>query len=122
MGRVHARMEQRRLANGTDSGYGAYGMRRGILGGFGGLALIPLLGLGVVAAIVFKMWRRRRMLRLGGLRGGIATGGIAATGIAATNCASTCATVGLNEKLVAAERLPGVKYREVDVITRKRVS
>ena len=118
MGRVHARMEQRRLANGIGSGFGAYGMRRGILGGFGGLAaLIPLLGLGVVAAIVFKMWRRRRMLRLGGLRGGIA-----ATGIAATNCASTCATVGLNEKLVAAERLPGVKYREVDVITRKRVS
>ena len=117
MGRVHAHMEQRRLANGTGSGYGAYGMRRGILGGFGGLAaLIPLLGLGVVAAIVFKMWRRRRMLRLGGLRGGIATG------VAATNCATNCATVGFNEKLVAAERLPGVKYREVDVITRKRVS
>ena len=57
-----------------------------------------------------------------GLKKSLATGAIASTGIAATNCASTCATVGLNEKLVAAERLPGVKYREVDVITRKRVS
>jgi hypothetical protein len=94
-------------------------MRPGMMGGFGGLAaLIPLLGLGVVIAIVWSMIRRRRMLRLRGLSAGIG-------GVAAANCGvavqQNCATVGFNEKLIAAERLPGVKYREVDVITRKRV-
>ena len=116
-----------RYGSAYGSSYGRYGMGAG---GFGGLtALVPLLGLGVVAAIVFAILKRKRMARWGltpAVGGGIATGGIAAGGIAATgvaaNCPSTCATVGLNEKLVAAERLPGVKYREVDVVTRKRVS
>ena len=125
----------RRSRHGSAYGstYGRYGMGAGGLGGL--TALVPLLGLGVVVAIVFAMMRRKRMARWGltpALGGGITTGGIAAggiaatgvaatTGIAATNCAATCSTVGINEKLVAAERLPGVKYREVDVITRKRV-
>ena len=122
MGRHHDKKYG--IASGASSGYGRYGMKTGGLGGL--LALVPVLGLGVVIALFLAMVRRRRALKWGLGRvaaGGIATTGVAATtGIAATNCASTCATVGLNEKLVAAERLPGVKYREVDVITRKRVS
>jgi uncharacterized membrane protein len=97
--------------------YGRYGMRNR-MGGFAGIAaLIPLLGLGVVAAIIFSIFRRRRMLRLGGITAGVAA---ANCGVAVQQ--QNCATVGFNEKLIAAERLPGVKYREVDVITRKRVS
>jgi hypothetical protein len=132
MGRHHDRKYGASPIAATSGRYGRYGMKPG-MGGAGGLAaLVPLLGLGVVAAIIFSIFRRKR---LGGLAlgSGLATGGIAAAncGVAVQQtcavqptCAvqQNCATVGLNEKLVAAERLPGVKYREVDVITRKRVS
>ena len=91
----------------------------------GGLAsLVPLIGLGAVLAIVLSIFNKKRTwFRLKGLgwrsKKNLAIG--ATTGVASTACATNCATVGFNEKLVAAERLPGVKYREVDVITRKRV-
>jgi hypothetical protein len=108
--------------------YGRYGMKTG------GLAsLVPLLGLGAVIAVIFSIFNRKRTwFRLKGL--GFKKGlgwkncfGWGSTGIAVAGTATTaiqqqnCATVGFNEKLIAAERLPGVKYREVDVITRKRV-
>jgi uncharacterized membrane protein len=123
MGRHHDRKYGASPIAATSGRYGRYGMKPG-MGGAGGLvALVPLLGLGVVAAIIFSMYRRKRLLGLGGFGLG--------SGIAAANCGvavqqtcavqQNCATVGLNEKLVAAERLPGVKYKEVDVITRKRV-
>jgi hypothetical protein len=105
---------------------GRYGMRTGGLG-----SLVPLIGLGAVVAVLFALFNRKRTwFRLKGL--GMKRGlgwrrcfgwGAATTGIAATAAVQqqNCATVGFNEKLIAAERLPGVKYREVDVITRKRV-
>jgi hypothetical protein len=120
MGRHHDRKYGSSLAS-TGSGYGRYGMRRGGIG-----ALIPLIGLGAVAAIIFAFFKKRTFGLKGfgwksfGWKNQIAATGLAATtGVAVAN--QNCATVGFNEKLIAAERLPGVKYREVDVITRKRV-
>ena len=98
---------------------GAYGMSP-MMGPGGLTALVPLLGLGVVAAILFAVMKRKRALRMGGAV--CLPAPIPAPAPVAANCAATCSTVGINEKLIAAERLPGVKYREVDVITRKRVS
>ena len=52
------------------------------------------------------------------------TTGTCATGVAnyAPCATGTCSTVGFNERLVAAERLPGVKVKEIDVVTRKKVN
>jgi hypothetical protein len=121
MGRHHDRKYGRSVAN--TPAYGRYGMNSG--------RLVPLIGLGAVVAVLFTLFNRKRTwFRLKGL--GLKRGlgwrrwfgcGVATTGIAATAAVQqqNCATVGFNEKLIAAERLPGVKYREVDVITRKRV-
>jgi hypothetical protein len=120
MGRHH----DRKYGYAATPSYGRYGMKTGGLA-----ALVPLIGLGAVVAVIFSIFNRKRF----GLKGfgwknfgwkkfGWGSTGIA-TGVAATTVIQqqNCATVGFNEKLIAAERLPGVKYREVDVITRKRV-
>jgi hypothetical protein len=53
--------------------------------------------------------------------------GMAASSFATGACSTgacptgTCAPVGFNERLVAAERMPGVKVKEIDVVTRRKV-
>jgi hypothetical protein len=111
MGRHH----DKKYGTATQQYGRTYGKSPGMaaLAGPGGLmTLAPLLGLGAVAAIVFIMIRKKRAL---------ACAPICAAPPVACAVQQNCATVGINEKLVAAERLPGVKYREVDVITRKKV-
>ena len=107
-----------------------YGMNPYAIGGMrtGGLAgLIPLIALGAVAIgamTLLKKWKLRRMFSTKWFSSIPFFSRWSSTGLASTSIASTSVSAPSftgRGRLIARQRIPGERIKEVDVITRKRV-
>ena len=120
----HKRLDARRTRKYGMNPYGIGNRMR-----YGGMArFVPLIALGAVAIgamTLLKKWKLRRMFSTGWfssvpfLSRWTSRTGLASTSIASTSVSAPSFTS--RGRLIARQRIPGERIKEVDVITRKRV-
>ena len=127
-GYTGSRMDKRRARKyGSINPYAIGGLRTG-----GFAKFVPLIALGALAVgtlTLLKKWKLKRMFSAGWFSSipffsRWSSTGLSTTGLASTSIASTSVSAPVlsgRGRLIARQRIPGERIKEVDMITRKRV-